>query len=247
MQTDNENIIAKLWRSFKNAVDSILHPATCILCARDHDFTLAWICETCMQKLYASFHLSKSELRLENDAFSFPVYSGWYYTESIQSVIHALKYDKHNSIGPFLGRLLVQNAEGLLKKHQNSLLVPVPLHARRLKERGFNQSECIAQGIVALNNSVVIGPYLKRIVYTKNQAQLSHDERQQNVRGAFAVCRRSVGKLKNSHIILIDDVFTTGATMRECAKALYKCGAAKLIGLTFATARKNMYLNILNC
>ena len=238
MQTDNENRKAKLWRSFKNAIDSILHPATCILCGRDHEFKLAWICEICIQQLNASFHLSKSVLRLENDRFSFPVYSGWYYTESIQSVIHALKYDNHNSIGPYLGKLLVQNAGSLLKKHQNNLLVPVPLHARRLKERGFNQSERIAQGIADHYNSMEIRAYLKRVVYTKKQTLLSQEERQQNVRDAFALDRRSEGKLNDCHLILVDDVFTTGATIRECAKVLHKGGANKISGLTLATAQK---------
>lgn len=233
----HENTASALWQSFRKSVDSILFPATCILCERYHEFELAWVCEECMRQLDLTFHLSGRELKLEIDNSIFPVYSGWNYDEQIQKVIHAFKYKKHHSIGSFLGKKLAQKNQKFHESFKKSRLVPVPLYPKRQKERGFNQSERIAQGIAA-HSPVEVGLYLKRIVDTKQQAQLSHDERQQNVRDAFALDRHFEGKLNGCHIILVDDVFTTGATMRECAKVVYVAGAKEISGLTIATAQK---------
>jgi ComF family protein len=177
------------------------------------------------------------ELELVDEKFVFPVYSGWHFDEKIETVIHALKYDKHFSIGPFLGKKIAGNAEKLGLEFDGSLLVPVPLHAKRFKERGFNQSERIVQGMLMQNNKASLSICLKRVVYTQSQAVLSQTERLKNVFNAFSVEMNDKENLKNKRIYLIDDVLTTGATMCECCKVLYRAGATNIAGLTIATAR----------
>jgi ComF family protein len=107
-------------------------------------------------------------------------------------------------------------------------ILPVPLHPRRLAERGFNQAEIIAR-ILASELSLSVVTILQRSLFTEQQARLSKVERHKNVEGAFVASTSSSGR-----ILLVDDVFTTGATMQECAKVLLESGAKEVIGFTLA-------------
>ncbi len=110
-------------------------------------------------------------------------------------------------------------------------IVPVPLSRTRLRERGYNQAELIANHIAKITEKNLLN-VLKRIKHTQAQANLSRKERIENVREAFV----ADNKVNGLRIIVIDDVFTTGSTLNECAKALYKKGAKEVYGLTFASA-----------
>ncbi len=107
------------------------------------------------------------------------------------------------------------------------LLLPVPLHPRRLKARGFNQALLLAQG---LTEKPVAREALIRVRHTVPQVGLNPKERRENVKAAFVVARPELIKGKN--ILLVDDLFTTGATARECARALNQAGAARVEVLT---------------
>ena len=115
------------------------------------------------------------------------------------------------------------------------LVVPVPLHPRRLRRRGFNQSLLLARRISRQCSLPLDFTSLRRIRATVPQTELSAAERRKNIRGAFAVLRPQAVAKKD--ILLIDDVFTTGATVEECAKVLLKAGADRVDVLTFARAR----------
>jgi len=112
------------------------------------------------------------------------------------------------------------------------LLVPVPLHPRRLKARGFNQALLLAQGLpeAALKREVII-----RVRHTVPQIGLNPKERRENVRGAFAVAHPQ--EVKGKNVLLLDDLFTTGATARECARVLSKARARRVEVLTVARTR----------
>ncbi len=112
------------------------------------------------------------------------------------------------------------------------LIVPVPLHVRRLKERGFNQAVLLAR---AFPESPLSLEALTRVRYTAPQAGLKPAERRDNVRRAFQVPRPEV--IKDKKVLLVDDVYTTGATVRECAKALLQAGAKQVEVLTVARVR----------
>lgn len=115
------------------------------------------------------------------------------------------------------------------KFDSNYVLVPVPLHSNRLRSRGYNQSYEIAKDLAKLSGRELVTS-LKRIKNTKMQAQLKFNQREKNVKSAFAVD----GTLTQSHIILIDDVMTSGNTLNECAKTLKKAGAQDIKVLVFA-------------
>jgi len=110
------------------------------------------------------------------------------------------------------------------------LFIPIPLHEKRLKERGFNQSELIANALSELTTIPICTTAIKRAIETETQTGKNKEERKANIVGAFKVTDKS--KIINKNIVLIDDVFTTGATANECARVLKKSGAAKVYVLT---------------
>ncbi len=112
------------------------------------------------------------------------------------------------------------------------MIIPVPLHRRRYAERGFNQSEQLA-AIVSSVLNIPCATVLKRVRYTKQQARLSQSDRRQNVMSAFAL-KESCQTVSGKHVMLVDDVFTSGATMQECGRVLVERGAASVSGFTLA-------------
>jgi ComF family protein len=154
------------------------------------------------------------------------------YEGGIMDAIHQIKYGGKtylaDSIGGFLGHFAMErfgDTRGLL-------MMPVPLHPRRLKERGFNQSLVLARAIAPGLEARVDFLSLRRVKYTQPQTGLKKVERQKNVKGAFGLAGRP--DLKGKTVILVDDVATTGSTLNECAKVLKKAGCKKIFCLVLA-------------
>ena len=114
------------------------------------------------------------------------------------------------------------------------LIIPVPLHSRRLKERGFNQALLLAHQVSETYHIPLSSDNLFRVRRTRPQVELTGEERRKNVEGAFAL--RRPGDITDRRVVIIDDVFTTGATMNECAAVLKRSGAAQVTALTLARA-----------
>jgi len=119
-----------------------------------------------------------------------------------------------------------------LEDHSFEAIIPVPLHPNRLRERGFNQALLLGKILGKLHNKKVLARALRRIRNTIPQVQLDHAERARNVRGAFVV--REQQEIMDKCLLLVDDVFTTGATVNECARVLKKSGAKEVFVLTLA-------------
>ncbi|MBT5877024.1 MAG: ComF family protein [Candidatus Latescibacteria bacterium] len=115
-----------------------------------------------------------------------------------------------------------------------SWLVPVPLHRTRLRERGYNQSDFVTQGISTITKLPIQTGILERTRNTRSQTKLSQDERAVNMRDVFRVTDRAA--VKNQRIGLVDDVMTTGSTFDSCAGALLEAGAEKVFALAIARA-----------
>jgi ComF family protein len=162
----------------------------------------------------------------------------------MRAAIHALKYDRMSPAARRLGTMLAVAIAQLGPDAPTDLLVvPVPLYRTKQKERGFNQARILARCAVgALLKShpdwrLTLAPTtLMRLRSTDSQAGLTQRQRRQNVRGAFKVSDPSA--VSGKHILLIDDILTTGATARAAAQALLRAGAASVYVATLARARR---------
>lgn len=161
--------------------------------------------------------------------------SVYIYKGELSRAVRLLKYSRKSLLGPQLGAFMSSH---LALNQPYDLVIAVPLHIGRLRERGFNQSQLLAEGL-GKNLSLSVDPYiLKRVRPTGCQAGMSHKERQVNVRDAF--CLRRGGDVTGKRILLIDDVYTTGATVKECSTVLKKAGASLVNVLTLARVEKDV-------
>lgn len=154
------------------------------------------------------------------------------YEGLMAKVISRFKYGRVSRLGHILGLLLADYRDPDLVLRDWDLLVPVPLHPRRLRQRGFNQSALLARKVGRRHSVAVELTALRRARHTQPQTQLSGAQRQENIRGAFEVRREEA--VSGKKVLLIDDVFTTGATVTECARVLLAAGADRVDVLTLA-------------
>lgn len=149
-----------------------------------------------------------------------------------RALIHGLKYRDRHDVALMMARLMARAGGELLA--DASIIAPVPLHRARQWRRRFNQSALLAR-LIARQTGLAAEPGLmQRTRPTRQQVGLSADQRRRNVAGAFAVSPAHAGRVSGAHIVLIDDVLTTGATAEGCARALRRAGARRIDVLVFA-------------
>jgi ComF family protein len=148
-----------------------------------------------------------------------------------RDLVHSLKYGDRLDLAPTMGRWMARAGEDLLA--DADALVPVPLHWRRLWGRRFNQSSALAH-VIANTAGVPVSTALKRVRATPQQVGLSRAERAENVQGAFRVPPAARAEVTRRHLVLVDDVLTSGSTVDACARALLRAGAAQVDVLVFA-------------
>lgn len=153
---------------------------------------------------------------------------------TVKELIHRFKYDKKVQLRRPLGILTAQGLGVFCAEVSPDLIIPVPLHVKRLKERGFNQAVLLGEILARHWRLPLSRDNLRRIRWTEPQITLSATERISNVRGAFDV--KSPLAVKGKRVILVDDVYTTGSTVAECAKTLKRSGAEKVFVVTVARA-----------
>jgi ComF family protein len=154
------------------------------------------------------------------------------YDGALMKAIHELKYAQRSHLADSLGLLLALFAQTWIGEMEGSLVMPVPLHPKRLRARGFNQSLLLARCVASKIDAELDFLSLRRTRFTKPQTELSSEERKRNVRKAFEVVKPEAVKRKT--ILLVDDVATTGSTLNECAKALKRAGADGVLCLVLA-------------
>ena len=200
-------------------VTEFVFPPTCAGC----NCSGTWFCPMCQERLVEldQFRSGLSDHQMQLQA-------RFLYVEPLRRAIHLLKYERQRARGAWFADQLLPLLHEL--GPMEAVLEPVPLTSRRERERGFNQSREIARHL-AERTRIPVGNSLCRIRETRPQVELNGLERIANVRGAFVAEHELSGK----QVILIDDVITTGATLRECAAASFEAGASEVIGLAVAT------------
>ena len=213
------------------------------------------LCESCSNYLFKSevcictrclFHLPKTDFHLEkNNPVSILFwgrvkikYAASYYTFSkgsqFQNLIHKLKYHNKQEIGIALGRHFGESLKNSEFFKDIDLIIPVPLHPKKEKIRGYNQANLVAIGLSKSMQKPVQTANLIRLVHTDSQTKKNKLERWQNVESIFELIDPTL--LENKHILLVDDVVTTGSTLESCAHAILKAEGAQVSIATLAYA-----------
>jgi len=197
---------------------TVIRSPICSLCGRPFSDGAERdrVCEDCLRK------------RPSYDVARAP----YLYDGALMTAIHELKYAQRSHLADSLGSLLASFAQTWIGELKGSLIMPVPLHPRRLRARGFNQSLLLARCVASKTGSDLDFLSLRRTKFTKPQTELTSEERKKNVRKAFEVMKPEL--VKGRTILLVDDVATTGSTLNECAKALKRAGAESVLCLVLA-------------
>ncbi|KAA3656839.1 MAG: ComF family protein [Calditrichaeota bacterium] len=219
----------------QSGIDSILHPAFCALCGEYHESPSYWICSSCWTKICSETETPEPQF-ISNADDVIPAFAGWYFHSEIQHLIHCIKYNKHHTVGKIVGQQLALRIASRIDLSSIDYLVPVPLHKKREKERGFNQSHFISVGLKKAHRKLKILPALRRIKYTEAQVSLNSEQRRQNVAGAFTLNQRSLSCLQGASVAIVDDVMTTGSTALACAALLHQTKVKNIVIITIACA-----------
>jgi ComF family protein len=198
----------------------------------------AGLCRACGDLLPIGFQSGDGlcpECAFEAPGFERAVAYGAY-TSGLRELIHLLKYEQIRPAANVLGRMLAEAAASLELTGEVTV-IPVPLHASKLKTRGFNQSELIAHASLPLLRGAsysLEAVAMRRRRETPSQVGMSREQRRQNLRGAFAVTVPAM--VRDKQVLLVDDVLTTGATVSECTRVLKRAGAQRVWVATVARA-----------
>lgn len=223
-----------------NAFVNLFYPRLCESCSNYLFKNEACICTRCL------FHLPKTDFHLEkNNPVSILfwgrvniTYAASYYTFSkgsqFQGLIHKLKYHNKQEIGIALGRHFGESLKNSDFFKDIDLIIPVPLHPKKEKIRGYNQAYLVAIGLGKSMQKPVENGNLVRLVHTESQTRKNKLDRWKNVESIFQIVDETT--LENKHILLVDDVVTTGATLESCAHALLKAEGAQVSIATLAYA-----------
>jgi len=230
------------------AVEQLLLPAECLLChallvggdiqrlvcavcrQRWRPVRPPW-CERCAQP---EPHFGPCRLCSDWPAALRSVRSAVWLSDGARAAVHALKYGRLPRIADDMAVAMNRVAE---VADVSSVLVPIPLAPKRLRQRGYNQSEALARALGRQWKVPVLTDLLARTRETPTQTALTPETRLANVAGAFAMSNDQRSMINDhSTLIIVDDVFTTGATLAEAARALAQAGATRIVGITFARA-----------
>jgi len=239
-----------LFTAVKHGVLDILFPPLCLTCNAHltNKEKESHLCSACLQKIQFQTALFCPECRARLPApAGLPVQkichrdaymigsATTYDNDVLKRLIWQLKYQNKKVAARALGKILGTFIQNLRYQFKNPVLIPIPLHPRRERKRGFNQSEIIARRVSEMLGIPFETRILSRVKLTSPQPETkSYEERAKNVEGCFEV--RNSERIKGKQVILIDDVFTSGATMNEAVKTLRGAGARNVIAFTVTRA-----------
>ncbi len=218
-------------------------PPLCFSCQRRLEDTESRVCTSCWQKI-RTVNRDDYTVRILRDRFSDEgsideFYSCYYFEEQgvFQRIVHSLKYDAITLFGVEFGRRI-----GVLLKQEVDVqcidvILPVPLHRLKFRERGYNQSDYLCWGISAEIGRPAELTLIQRRKNTVSQTHLNADERRKNVGDAFEIRPARYGFVEGKTFLVVDDVITTGSTIQALARVLKDAGATKVVAASAALAK----------
>lgn len=231
-----------------NSILSLFYPHTCPVCGKylseneQEQEHLEWICSDCLRKLPRTEQLwlrenstetsildESSNLVREKKILHLDKAAAYLFYEKgkpVQHLVHLMKYSERPQIGYYLARQAVLDTQDTDFFDNIDVIIPMPLHPKRLRERGYNQSEYIARGLSEITQIPVDTTHVLRTKNTPKQALQTGEGRKTNVENAFAVNHPE--QMYHKHILVVDDLVTTGETMRSCLKAMKTFRGAKI-------------------
>lgn len=224
----------KRWGRF---LADLFFPPLCLGCQAmlESPTALPLVCPNCLNSLtplpedFPQIHI----LNRLHPCYLDDLWIAFEFSEVIRALLHSIKYQKMPRQGMRVGGYAGHILSTQLQSAGEALVLPVPLHPLRAKEREYNQSALIARGIFENLENEIVENLLVRRRYTSSQTRLNRMRRKLNVKNAFAVGEEI--PLADRAVILVDDVVTTGATLNECARVLKERGAKRVTGMALAT------------
>ncbi len=226
---------------YLNDFAALLFPRVCACCSRPLVQQESQICTDCLYHLpYTDFHLDPDNRAARELWGRLPaegVTSLLHFSKStrVQQLMHQLKYRNNPGIGQLLGNQYGHLLKQISPYATADLIIPVPLHSRKQRQRGYNQSEYIANGLAAALDIPVYTGNLVRVSQHESQTGKNRFARAENMEGRFSVLQP--GELENKHVMLVDDVLTTGATLEGCGLELLKIQGVRISIVTLAYTR----------
>ena len=208
-------------RQIGGALLAVFYPNLCQICQTDLYFSERYVCLSCSCDLpyiiQSKYALKRLHQLFQGRTHIRNIHSLLDYQRGnqVQTLLRQLKYNKKRGIGVYFGEILGQ---AILKSDLPDVIIPVPLHPKKQKKRGFNQSEAIAEGIGKVLNVKIQTNGLKRNKHNASQTAFTKYDRWDNVKSIFSV-KKGHG-LEGKHVLLVDDVLTTGATIEACVREL---------------------------
>jgi competence protein ComFC len=233
---DKDNLILKNLRDAGENILELFFPHICLGCEEQRAIKNHLFCVRCAYEINPTEHWQFPQneftqkfigrLPLVYGASLYKFYPGGLF----QKVIHKLKYQSRPEIGVHLGRIAGKQIMDHWTKPD--LIIPVPIHPKKLWKRGYNQAERISAGLTKILDIPVLDNILVKKSMTRSQTGFHRMERMKNVENAYDV--HHIHKIRNRHILLVDDVLTTGATLEACAIPLLQAADIKLSMFTLA-------------
>ncbi len=232
----------RLLRLISEAV-SILFPSRCAVCGQCLASMERCICTSCYLNLPLTHfrghrgnvveRLFWQKLPIERAS----AYLRYQSSNDVRNVLFKLKYHDRPQVGRFFGRVMATELLATDFFKDIDVVVPLPLHRKKERKRGYNQSEHLARGVADVSGLPVDTKLVERVVNTPSQTRLTADERRQNMQNAFRLC--SVERAAGRHILLVDDVLTTHATLLACGRALAQAPNVRISILVLALAGRH--------
>lgn len=228
--------------SYLNDFIELIFPNNCVVCGKALLFQEVYLCTNCL------YHLPRTSFHKEKDNAVSKLMWGRVYIEhassfffyrkgsEYQQILYQLKYNGQKELGYEMGKHYGADLKTAESFPDVDLLIPVPLHPARERSRGYNQSYWIAKGLSEMIEKPVVTNAVKRVINTKSQTKKTRGERWENVQSIFELQNNKA--LENKHVLIVDDVITTGATIEALANTLLQTENVKISLATLAVAQR---------